>query len=1091
MEFGLLGPLEARQGDSVVSIGGPKQRALLALLLLHANEVVSRERLIEELWPERPRDRDHSLDHHISRLRRALGEPSLIATRGGGYVLDVAPDCIDAHRFEQILEEGKRANADGDPAAALERLREALALWRGNAFADLAYEPFARVESERLEELRLLALEERIDAELALGVAAALVPELESLAARHPLRERIRAQLMLALYRSGRQADALRVYADARQTLAGDLGLEPGPELRQLEQAILRHDPSLLAAAARRARRRRGRIAASIPVAAAAAAVGLLLADGGTPSSHAGSLAQPQSVALLADSSGRIVAQASVQAPAFSRFGDRALWTLSQLGILTKIDPVSARVEATVNTGAAVPCGLAAGGGSVWVTDCSSPTLVRVDARRALVVDRIVLPDERDLTGVDTGDVTLGAGSVWVARGFANPSWVERLDLRGRRIARILIAEGGAQHLAFTAGALWVSGEAPAASVPSLSKIDPATNHVVATVESLRNVVCCVAAGGGFAWAATRDDHTVWKIAEDGTVIGSTKLPADAESLSYADGAVWAAAGDSGMLVRIDPTTGAARDYRLGHRLVGVAARDGSIAVGVQPAGADVTAGLHGRIVRIALKDDYLDWTSTDPVATQYAFNQWQVQLHYATCAKLFTYPDASGAAGASLVPEVAAGWPSITDGGRTYTFRIKSGFRFSSGEAVTAESFRHELERYLSPKEPGPWHLAYLSDVVGAKAYNAGRAEHLSGVSAHGNTLVIRLRRPAGDLASRLAEPSFCAVPRDLPMIPNGLPYAVPSAGPYYLAEHAANVVVLKPNPYYHGPRPRRVDAIVYRMHVDPAEAAALVAAGKVDYVEEADPALGPRTDAARGAGSRYRLTRNNWTEGLALNTRRPLFRAARARRTVAYALDRTSLADALGSSVPSSHILAPGTPGYRDRPGYPLHGTPVGKLHRARAVLAVAADDNGAAYDPAVVDRIRRQLAAVGITVKVWAIPQSDLNDPRKRPRLLARADLTRIEGNAETTRDPVAELLELPYLPGAARATLERIATIPSPRRELAAAAVAARLEQDADDIGFADRVTPELVSSRLGCLVEQPVYPGLDLAALCLRPSARRR
>src|SRR5438067_7614839 len=157
MEFLLLGPLEVRTEAGVLAVGGAKQRALLALLLLHANEVVSRNRLLEELWPERPDSAGHSLDHQVSRLRKTLGDPDLVMTRGGGYAIEVDPEQLDAQRFERLLEEGRRANAATDPAGALARLEEALALWRGGALADLAYEPFARGEIERLEELRLIA----------------------------------------------------------------------------------------------------------------------------------------------------------------------------------------------------------------------------------------------------------------------------------------------------------------------------------------------------------------------------------------------------------------------------------------------------------------------------------------------------------------------------------------------------------------------------------------------------------------------------------------------------------------------------------------------------------------------------------------------------------------------------------------------------------------------------------------------------------------------------------------------------------------------------------------------------------------------
>jgi DNA-binding SARP family transcriptional activator len=235
MEFRVLGPLEVVDGDREVPIGGARQRALLVLLLTRANEVVSTDRLIEQLWGETaPRTAGNTLQYYISQLRKALG-PDRIVTRPPGYVLRVEAGELDLARFEVLLDEG---HADG--------AREALALWRGQALADVADEPFAQAEVGRLEELRLMALERRLEADLELGRHAALVPELEGLVAKQPLRERLRALLMLALYRSGRQAEALAAYRDARRTLADDLGLEPGPALQELERAILRQDPALV-----------------------------------------------------------------------------------------------------------------------------------------------------------------------------------------------------------------------------------------------------------------------------------------------------------------------------------------------------------------------------------------------------------------------------------------------------------------------------------------------------------------------------------------------------------------------------------------------------------------------------------------------------------------------------------------------------------------------------------------------------------------------------------------------------------------------------------------------------------------------------
>jgi DNA-binding SARP family transcriptional activator len=240
LEFGLLGPLEVRTADGPLPLGAPMQRALLALLLLNANRVVPRDRLISELWGESPPETAaKAVQVYVSRLRKLLPAEMLV-TQAPGYVLRVEPASVDLQRFERLVAEAH----DADPARAASLLAEALALWRGPPLAELWEEPFARIEAGRLEDLRLAALEERIEADLALGRHAKLIGELEALIAEHPHRERLRGQLMLALYRSGRQAEALEAYRNARAAL-DELGLEPGAALRQLEQQILRQDASL------------------------------------------------------------------------------------------------------------------------------------------------------------------------------------------------------------------------------------------------------------------------------------------------------------------------------------------------------------------------------------------------------------------------------------------------------------------------------------------------------------------------------------------------------------------------------------------------------------------------------------------------------------------------------------------------------------------------------------------------------------------------------------------------------------------------------------------------------------------------------
>jgi DNA-binding SARP family transcriptional activator len=248
VEFRVLGPVEVRAQGRPLAVAGGRQRALLALLLLHSGEPVSRDRLIEGLWGERPPDGAvKTVQAVVSRLRRALGgEAARIVSGTSGYLLRVERDELDLERFERLCEEGRRALAAGRPERAAARLRAALEEWRGPALADVALEPFAPPEIARLEELRAAAVEDRIEADLALGLGVELVAELEALVAREPLRERLRAQLMLALYRAGRQGEALDAYREAARTLDAELGLRPGPELERLQQAILAHDPALL-----------------------------------------------------------------------------------------------------------------------------------------------------------------------------------------------------------------------------------------------------------------------------------------------------------------------------------------------------------------------------------------------------------------------------------------------------------------------------------------------------------------------------------------------------------------------------------------------------------------------------------------------------------------------------------------------------------------------------------------------------------------------------------------------------------------------------------------------------------------------------
>ena len=246
MEFGILGPLEVRSERGEVAVAGGKPAAILAVLLLHRNEPVSAERLAIALWgDEAPGGASKTVQVYVSRLRKALGDPEILITTPAGYRLALRADQLDAARFEALVRDGRQTLDQGEPARASEMLRQALTLWRGPPLADFMSEPFAGAEISRLEEERLTALETRVEADLAAGRHADVVAELQHLVAEHPAREQLVAHLMLALYRCGRQAEALEAYRDAYRMLLDEIGVEPGPRLRELHAALLRQDPAL------------------------------------------------------------------------------------------------------------------------------------------------------------------------------------------------------------------------------------------------------------------------------------------------------------------------------------------------------------------------------------------------------------------------------------------------------------------------------------------------------------------------------------------------------------------------------------------------------------------------------------------------------------------------------------------------------------------------------------------------------------------------------------------------------------------------------------------------------------------------------
>jgi DNA-binding SARP family transcriptional activator len=1095
MEFRILGPLEVRSNGHSLPLGGPKQRAVLALLLLGANRVVSRERLIAELWPDAPGgDSEHALTLQISRLRKALsaagdGEERLV-TRAPGYMLRVERDELDLDHCERLVAAGRTALEGGDAESAVALLREAESLWRGRPLADLEFEPFARLDVERLEELRLTALEERIEAELATGHHRELVPELEGLIAEHPLRERLRAQLMRALYASSRQAEALAVYTDTRRLLVDELGIEPSAQLRELERSILNQDARLLRRqpappappapeGPRERRRPRPRPLRRALLAVSGLGVALLagiLLLPGDPRPQPLRIAGPGAVLFLATGSGDALGQVST-GPGASRmrFGLGALWGLEDPGELLQIDPSRMRLKRTIPIGFAGD--IAVAGNGVWVSGDTN-TLVRVDPIYGTIAQRIRLPRNGLDQPRNGGGVAFGAGSVWASQGHSR---VLRIDPSGERIQRVFdIPE--AVVLAFGGGALWVASS----ELGRLTKIDPRTNAIVASVR-VGPSICCLAVGGGYVWAA--NDSGIWKISGDGRPIAVTELPSEAGEMSYGEGALWATS--AGQVIRVDARSGRAKRWHIGYSLNGIAAAGGRVAVSVYvPKRPEPSADLRGRVLRVGRSAVWFD--VTDPALSAVpGVRSWpaEQQLQDATCAGLLRYRPAPAPIRWRLVPEVAAAPPAVSRGARTFTFRIRSGFRFSppSNQRLTARTFKYAIERALSPNLGGKAAAMELaSDIVGARAYRARAAPHISGISARGHTLAITLTHAAPDFPDRLTMAQFCPVPIGTPIAATGdHDEPIPSAGPYYLTANAGgNLAVIRRNPNYHGARPGTLDGVVFREEVPFARAVAHVESGNADYVAEPGPALQPgsavaaRFDAAASAGRRYFRTPLPATDELVFNTEHGPLRDVRLRRAVNFALDRAALA-AVFDDVATDRYLPPMLPGARDGHVYPVGKPDLARaqslMHNRRPTLVLAV-----CGEPRCVHAgqlISRDLRRLRIHVKEVRYA-GDIGARTRRAgtdivlaRVFARypdplAFMNRALGPRAPTRHPLDRVDRAHRLAAAGRLEIRL-------------------LRNDPPAAAFGTPTVPEFFSARVGCKQWTALESAVDLTALCLK------
>jgi ABC-type transport system substrate-binding protein/DNA-binding SARP family transcriptional activator len=931
LDFGILGPIEVRREGVAVRVGGPRQRALLALLLCNANRVVSRERLIDELLGDQVLETaEHALRVQVSRLRKALaddGDQQRLLTRAPGYQLRVEDGELDLHVFEQLLSDGRQALEHGDAGQAAGLLRESESLWRGRPLADLEFEPFAQFEVQRLEELRLLALEERIEAELAVGRHAALCPELESLVAEHPLRERFRGQLMLALYRSGRQADGLEVYRAGRLLLVEELALEPGPQLRQLERAILEQDPTLepprgsqppvavdtlveedvsevadAKPAPRRPRPNRARWAAlALGVCVAAALAGFAIApDLGS------SARRPRNgnvLALIPPGDRSVAATVRLRAPPTAvAAGFGSLWVAEAgAGLIIRVGEKRRAVLAEIPVGVQ-PGRMLAADGQVWVLDPVDRTLSAIDPDTDAV-------DQTIAVGRDPSDLVLSDGSLWVAN--QGDGTVTRLDPSTGRTQQIIRTGGDPTGLATTAGAVWVAND----EAGTVDRIDAHTGAITSTIR-IGDAPAAITAAHDALWVLDPLDATVSRVdPRRETLEATVSLGGAPTALTQSGGNVWVADSQRGTVLQVDPGSNTVKDAALvGGQPTGLEAADG-----LWVAAAAVRPSHRGGTLTTATSYQIID--TVDPAAGT-SNNVSPPQFLGMTNDGLVTVDHAAGVSGTRLVPDLAISLPEPSDAGRSYTFRLRPGVRYSTGAMVRASDVTHSFERVFAIGSSGAdWYRSILG--AAACLRRPASCNLARGIVADNQTQTVtfHLTRPDPDFLYKLTLTFADVLPGSTPDSQARSP--LPATGPYMISRYIpSHEVLLTRNPRFRewsaAAQPEGYpDRVLLRLDLDGSRSASAVATGAADFMAN----LGQIPDRYAAYFLRHhrrqvRVDPLMETSFMFLNTRAAPFNDIRVRRALNLALDRSRIVNSYGgtsAAQPTCQILPPGIPGYR----------------------------------------------------------------------------------------------------------------------------------------------------------------------------------
>ena len=934
--FGVLGPLRVTHGDVPLPLGGRQQRAVLARMLLADGSGVTVDQLADALWGEHvPVGAASTIQTYVFHLRQALepdrgrGAPGqVVVTDQGRYRLAIAPDALDSASFERGVDRGEQLLADGAVAEAVTELERALALWRGEVLADLADYEFVTPVAIRLADRRKAAVEAKLDAELALGRHASVLSQVNELVARDPLNERLHGLRILALYRCGRPSDALAAYNQLRHQLADELGVDPSPPLQQLHQQVLAHDPALAwnppsppqaergspvpasqtqPAAKPPPRRRRPwlrprwLVVAVVLAVVAAAGIVAAVVLANEPKHTLGAL-PPNSIGIL-DADGALHDAVQVgQTPDALVYGFGSLWVAnSGERTVQRVNPKTHEVVGTFEVGSN-PTAIALSAQDVWVANGADASVTEIDAAANKVVATFRV-------GALPTALAGGPGVVWVAN--SGNDNLSRIDIDSGQVQTVPAGDGP-DGLLVDGDSLWVANGADG----TVSHLDASSGGPVNSARADAGAAGLLHADGSL-WVANQAASSVTKIdPQTGLARGTIPVRDGPSALALAHGAIWASNEYDGTISRIDPSTNrVVQTYAVGASPHGLAVAGGDLWL---TSAAFANASHLGGTLTFLSSDARL-LNDVDPAT---AYNVEFGVLTRPVYDGLVTYSATGSGAGVAIVPDLAVALPTVTNGGRTYTFTIRSDVRFSNGDLVQASDVRRGFVRELTVGRHGGNPSIY-SALVGAPACisDANKCDTIAGIETddRAGRITFRLSQADPGFLDKLTLNIVAATPKDAPSNESAKPLA--GTGPYQISNFVKGQrIELRRNRYFrqwsYAAQPRGYPDVIRSVKPGPSEASRVadVVAGRADVMfSYSDEATNVRLRARYP--KQFHEQPLFQTYYLALDVHRPPFDQVGTRRAVNYAFDRRRFAEILGGDVaarPACQILPPGFPGY-----------------------------------------------------------------------------------------------------------------------------------------------------------------------------------